>query len=106
MAVFQRILFPVDFSARCRSAAPFVRMMAERCNAQLTVLHVIELPVSVYTTIGYETVLDLPAIQGAARASSVRVVTMPRPIRAQRSRRKRRQWRGACMGNSTTLLGT
>ena len=41
--------------------------MAERCQAELTALHVIELPVSVYTTIGYETMLDLPAIRDAAR---------------------------------------
>src|SRR5690349_2482111 len=67
MAGFKRILFPVDFSERCRAAAPFVKMMVQRCNAELTVLHVIELPVSVYTTIGYETMLDLPLVRRAAR---------------------------------------
>jgi nucleotide-binding universal stress UspA family protein len=67
MSVFRRILFPVNFSVRCRSVAPFVSMMAQRYSAELTVLHVIELPVSVYTTIGHDTLLDLPAIRRAAR---------------------------------------
>ena len=67
MAIFKKILFPVDFSERCRSAAPFVKAMAERGGSQLTVLHVIDLPVSVYSTIGYETMLDLPAMRRAAR---------------------------------------
>src|SRR5712691_9715918 len=67
MATFRSILFPVDFSERCRFAAPFVRMMAEQCRADLTVMHVIELPVSVYSTIGHEIMLDLPAMRRAAR---------------------------------------
>ena len=67
MAAFRRILFPVDFSVRCRAAAPFVKRMAQRCGADLSVLHVIELPVSVYTTIGYDTMLDLPLIRQAAQ---------------------------------------
>src|SRR5437773_314665 len=67
MAIFRSILFPVDFSERCRFSAPFVRMMAEQCRADLTVMHVIELPVSVYSTIGHEIMLDLPAMRRAAR---------------------------------------
>jgi nucleotide-binding universal stress UspA family protein len=66
MATFRSILFPVDFSERCRFAAPLVRMMAEKCHADLTVMHVIELPVSVYSTIGHEIILDLPAMSRAA----------------------------------------
>jgi nucleotide-binding universal stress UspA family protein len=57
----------VDFSKRCCSSAPFVRTMVLHCKAELTVLHVIELPVSVYTTIGHDTLLDLPAMRREAR---------------------------------------
>ncbi len=46
MIKFQRILFPVDLSARSASAAPSVRAMAERFDAELTVLHVVDLPVT------------------------------------------------------------
>jgi nucleotide-binding universal stress UspA family protein len=67
MAIFKNILFPVDFSDRCRSAAPFVKMMAGQGGSELTVMHVIDLPVSVYSTIGYETMLDLRAMRRAAR---------------------------------------
>jgi nucleotide-binding universal stress UspA family protein len=67
MAVFRSILFPVDFSERCRFAAPFVKMIAARCHANLTVMHVIEPPVSVYSTIGHDIMLDLPAMRHAAR---------------------------------------
>ena len=67
MAVFRSILFPVDFSERCRFAAPFVKMIAERCHANLTVMHVIELPVSVYSTIGHDIMLNLPAMRHSAR---------------------------------------
>jgi len=42
MMTFQRILFPVDFSARCASVVPSVRAMAQRFGAELTVLHVVD----------------------------------------------------------------
>jgi nucleotide-binding universal stress UspA family protein len=44
MITFQHILFPVDFSARCAAAAPSVIEMAQRFGAQITVLHVVDLP--------------------------------------------------------------
>src|SRR6185437_2740744 len=39
---FRHILFPVDFSARSRGAAPFVRALAARYNAAVTLVHVAE----------------------------------------------------------------
>ncbi len=39
--MFQRILFPVDFSDQSRLIAPFVRVMAEHEGAEVTLLHVI-----------------------------------------------------------------
>jgi len=44
MTTFRRILFPVDFSERCAAVVPSVRRMVSRFNAELTVLHVVELP--------------------------------------------------------------
>ncbi|HLJ45099.1 MAG TPA: universal stress protein [Bryobacteraceae bacterium] len=40
----QNILFPVDFSDRCLSAAPRVRSLAEQFQSRITLLHVISLP--------------------------------------------------------------
>ena len=44
MASFQRILFPVDFSAQSRAVIPCVQAMAQRFNSQVIVMHVISLP--------------------------------------------------------------
>lgn len=43
MIPIAKILFPVDFSERCRGAAHAVRTVARRFNAGVTTLHVIEL---------------------------------------------------------------
>ncbi|MEQ1947577.1 MAG: universal stress protein [Bryobacteraceae bacterium] len=39
MLPFQRILFPVDYSDRCRSVVPYVNDMAEHFSAALSVVH-------------------------------------------------------------------
>jgi nucleotide-binding universal stress UspA family protein len=39
---FRHILFPVDFSPRCYGAVPFVRALAARYKAAVTLVHVIE----------------------------------------------------------------
>lgn len=44
MIEFQRILFPVDFSARSAAAVPAVQAMAKRFGSEVTVLHVVDLP--------------------------------------------------------------
>ena len=67
MPAFERILFPVDFSERSRHAAPYAVAMARRFEAELTALHVIDMPVSVYSSMGYETILDVPAMRTTAR---------------------------------------
>jgi len=38
MLAIKRILFPIDFSERCCGAAPFVRAMAQRFGARITLL--------------------------------------------------------------------
>ena len=42
MFQIKRILFPVDFSDRCRGAAAYVEALAGRFDAELLLLHVIE----------------------------------------------------------------
>lgn len=44
MRAFQKILFPIDMSDTCTATAPFVEAMAKRYNADLTLLHVLEMP--------------------------------------------------------------
>src|SRR6266853_5933688 len=47
---FANILFPVDFSERCRAVAPFVNEVASRDGASLTLLSLIDAPVMWYGT--------------------------------------------------------
>jgi nucleotide-binding universal stress UspA family protein len=42
MFQLRRILFPVDFSSRCRGAAAYVQAIAGRFEAELILLHVVE----------------------------------------------------------------
>jgi nucleotide-binding universal stress UspA family protein len=44
MRAFQKILFPVDMSDSCTATAPFVEAMAKKYNAEVTMLHVLEMP--------------------------------------------------------------
>ncbi len=63
MLSFKHILFPTDLSPQCREAAPFVRAAATRFGADITLLHVMEIPAYWYGTMGAEGVaamVDLP----------------------------------------------
>ncbi len=44
MRAFHKILFPVDMSDSCTATAPFVESMAKKYNAELTLLHILEMP--------------------------------------------------------------
>jgi nucleotide-binding universal stress UspA family protein len=44
MRAFQKILFPVDMSDSCTATAPFVEAMARKYNAEVTLLHALEMP--------------------------------------------------------------
>jgi nucleotide-binding universal stress UspA family protein len=46
MIEFQRILFPVDFSARSAATVTSVQAFVKRFDSELTVLHVVDLPPS------------------------------------------------------------
>jgi nucleotide-binding universal stress UspA family protein len=43
MPLFQSILFPVDFSASCMAMAPYVKRAAALLNADVSLLHVVDL---------------------------------------------------------------
>lgn len=45
---FERILFPFDYSDRCRQAAPSVKSWVQKSGARLTILNVIEDPSAHY----------------------------------------------------------
>src|SRR5262245_59060583 len=42
MLPFRKILFPVDFSDRCRTIAPLVRQTVEKFDAELMLVHVVD----------------------------------------------------------------
>ena len=44
MSFAPHILFPVDFSERCNAVRPYVISMAERLQAKITLIHVLEPP--------------------------------------------------------------
>ena len=52
MAGFHHILFPADFSEQSKAFRPFVRLVARQFKAQLTLLHVVPIPVGVYADMG------------------------------------------------------
>ncbi len=64
MPDFHHILFPVDFSERCRALRPFVKSIGERFGAKLTLMHVIQLPPASYGDLegGFPIMIDVPAM--------------------------------------------
>jgi nucleotide-binding universal stress UspA family protein len=61
---FANILFPVDFSARCRTVAPFVSEVARRDGATLTLATFIDAPLMWYGTAEAPCIpeLDIPGM--------------------------------------------
>ena len=64
MPQFKHILFPVDFSDRCRVAEPFVMSTARQFQAKITVLHVVNIPAGWYGGVEapYPVMFDIPAM--------------------------------------------
>ena len=69
MARFNHILFPLDFSDRCRAVRPFVKSIAEEFHSKLTLMHVVQIPTAWYGGIdgGYPVLCDVPAMEEAAK---------------------------------------
>jgi nucleotide-binding universal stress UspA family protein len=70
MPSFKRILFPVDFSERSRAAAPFVLSMAQRYQAHVVLMHVLQPPMPIYAGMGiiYDEGRDFEELLAALRA--------------------------------------
>jgi nucleotide-binding universal stress UspA family protein len=58
MLEIREILFPVDFSAQCRSVAAHVRAVSERFGASLTLIHVLQIPHQGYLPYGEQLVAE------------------------------------------------
>lgn len=69
MPRFERILFPVDFSERSRAAAPFVLSMAQRYQAKVIALHVLQPPPPLYAGMNtvYPEVYDFEGLSADLR---------------------------------------
>lgn len=67
MSAFQHILFPVDFSKRCRVVRPFAQSLAAKFQAKLTLMHIVQIPTGWYGGIegGYPILFDVPAMEEA-----------------------------------------
>src|ERR1035438_10815900 len=66
MQTFRKILFPVDMSDSCTAAAPFVATMAKKFQAEVTLLHVLQMPPGYVTDwYGYMALVDTNAIREA-----------------------------------------
>lgn len=65
MAGFQHILFPVDFSERCRAVRPFVKSLAQKFDARVTLLHTLGVPRGFYGGVdaSYPIVMDWDAMR-------------------------------------------
>jgi nucleotide-binding universal stress UspA family protein len=64
MQIAPHILFPVDFSDRCRAVRPNVLSMAQHFRARVTLMHVIQIPAGWYggAEQAYPIMLDVPAM--------------------------------------------
>ena len=64
MQTFEKIVFPVDMSDNCTATVPYVEALAKKFNAELTLLHVLEIPPAYFTDwYGYMSLVDTQAIR-------------------------------------------
>ena len=67
--MFQHILFPIDFSDRCKQVAPSVKALASRHQARVTLMHVVQIPAGWYGGMdgGYPIMFDVEEMKNDAR---------------------------------------
>jgi nucleotide-binding universal stress UspA family protein len=77
--MFHHILFPVDFSERCKQALPFVKALAKRYSAKVTLMHVIQIPTGWYggADAAYPITFDVYAMEDDARQELVKFYVEP-----------------------------
>jgi nucleotide-binding universal stress UspA family protein len=68
MSGFHHILFPVDFSERCRAVRPFVKSLAQKFNATVTLMHALGVPRGCYGGVdaSYPVAVDWDAMKNDA----------------------------------------
>ena len=92
MITFRRILFPVDFSARCAAAVPSVKAMVKRFGSEVTVLHVVDLPHGRHCSSGGGRVVGADRRRAAAGKWQVALASfLEREFSGSRFRAKRRR---------------
>jgi nucleotide-binding universal stress UspA family protein len=84
MTNIRHILFPVDFSDRCKAIRPLVKEMAAKHGAKVTLLHALQIPATFYPAMetAYVVELDLTAMSAEAEeklASFYGVERHPQP---------------------------
>jgi nucleotide-binding universal stress UspA family protein len=85
---FHHILFPVDFSDRCRAVTPFVKSLAQKFNAKITMMHTLGVPRGFYGGVdaSYPIVMDWDAMKNDAVDQMLRFLgvdlNFPQEIRA------------------------
>ncbi len=73
MIEFQHILFPVDFSPICYASIPGVKEMVRQFKARLTLLHVVEIPLSWYGSMNSAVPEDWDILAQAYQAGGKRL---------------------------------
>lgn len=64
MALFNKILFPVDFSKRCQTVAPAVASLVRHHQAELVLFHSLELPAGAYADwYAFSAMVDVESIR-------------------------------------------
>jgi len=73
---FHHILFPIDFSDRCRAVTPFVKSMAKKFNAKITLMHTLGVPRGFYGGVdaSYPIVVDWDAMKNDAVEQMLRLL--------------------------------
>jgi nucleotide-binding universal stress UspA family protein len=86
MPLFKHILFPVDFSDRCRLAQPFVISATREFQARLTLLHVIDIPAGWYGSMeaAYPVMFDIPALVQAGEKQLAAYLATPELLQIDR----------------------
>jgi nucleotide-binding universal stress UspA family protein len=81
MPKFERILFPVDFSERSRAVAPFVLSVAQRHQSRVALLHALQPPPPMYTSLNtvYPEVYDFSGLSADLRAEMEKFATAELP---------------------------
>src|SRR5947209_4178251 len=77
--MFHHILFPVDFSERCKQAVPFVKALAKKYCAKVTLMHVIQIPTGWYggADPAYPIMFDVEEMERDARQELVKFYLGP-----------------------------